>query len=144
MSDFAAEEPTRPEFHRHPSTRHDRVGFYSRTAGFMPFGNTPMPYFPGSARASRFGAGIALTLFLMFIVVIGARTARLRTTTHLLCSVVAVALRRGVAHLSHTARGGRLMVPLSLCRHPRNHRDEARHCARRGAQHDGIQPQEWR
>jgi len=37
----------------------------------MPFGNTPMPYFPGSARASRFGAGIALTLFLMFIVVIG-------------------------------------------------------------------------
>ena len=40
-------------------------------AGFMPFGETPTPYFPASARNSRFGAGMALTLVLMVIIIIG-------------------------------------------------------------------------
>ena len=71
VSDFAAEEPTRPEFHRHKSTRHDRTGFYSKAAGFMPFGDVPTPYFPGSERSGRFGAGMALTLLLMLVIVIG-------------------------------------------------------------------------
>ena len=38
VSDFAAEEPTRLAFHRHPATKHDRTGFYAKDAGFMPFG----------------------------------------------------------------------------------------------------------
>ena len=53
VSDFAQEEPTRPEFYRHKATRHDRTGFYAEGAGFMPFGDVYTPYFPGSARATR-------------------------------------------------------------------------------------------
>ena len=71
VSDFEQEEPTRPEFYRHKSTRHDRTGFYDKHAGFMPFGDDYTPYFPGSARATRFGAGLGLTLLLMLIIIIG-------------------------------------------------------------------------
>ena len=71
MADFAEEEPTRPEFYRHPATRHDRVGFYDATAGFMPFGESRVPYFPAAARNSRFGASLAVTVFLMLLVAAG-------------------------------------------------------------------------
>ena len=37
----------------------------------MPFGDTPTPYFPGSARTSRFGCGIGLILMLIALVIIG-------------------------------------------------------------------------
>lgn len=71
VSDFAEEEPIRPEFYRNPATRHDRTGFYTRDAGFLPFGDVQTPYFPRKARTSRFGCSLAFTATLMVVVAAG-------------------------------------------------------------------------
>ena len=71
VDDFGEEEPIRPEFYRHPATRHHRKGFYTREAGFMPFGDAYAPYFPREERWARvLKAGLA-TAFLMTIVAVG-------------------------------------------------------------------------
>ena len=71
VDDFAHEEPIRPEFYRHPATRHDRRGFYTRGAGFMPLGDTYSPYFPAAQRRSRLARGFGITGLMMAVVTIG-------------------------------------------------------------------------
>jgi hypothetical protein len=90
VSDFAQEEPTRPQFHRHPATRHDRVGFYDAEAGFMPFGDVVTPYFSGAARSSRFCCSMVFTAFVMATVAIG--------------TIGIFAIKLAIAQVSPTAR----------------------------------------
>ena len=71
VDDFGEEEPIRPEFYRHPATRHNRKGFYTRDAGFMPFGEAYAPYFPTEERWARVLKAALATASLMAIVAVG-------------------------------------------------------------------------
>lgn len=71
VDDFSAEEPIRAAFYRHPATRHDRKGFYTREAGFMPLGEAYTPYFPRAERRSRVLRAAAATGVLMGLSAVG-------------------------------------------------------------------------
>lgn len=71
VDDFACEEPIRPEFHRHPATRHDKKGVYIRQAGFLPLGESFAPYFPRAQRRSRVMRAAAATFALMALSAVG-------------------------------------------------------------------------
>ena len=70
-TDFEAEEPVRPEFHRNPATT-QRRGFYTHDAGFMPLGRTLSPYYSPDRRKCRVYCAVTVTA--LFMVVVGAGT----------------------------------------------------------------------
>ena len=70
VTDFEEEEISRPEFLRNRQTQL-KQGYYSKRGGFIPIGDEVTPYFPRSILYSRLARAGLVTLFFVFVAVIG-------------------------------------------------------------------------